>query len=84
MGSGLEIVKLLEWPNRLGVGGVLVFVVVVVVIRAAIGRLVLTCDVVADRDRFETLALRARDFDFVFDWERESGWVGSRGTPWGV
>jgi hypothetical protein len=37
-------------------------------------------DTVTFRVRLDTLAVRARDLD----WERESGWDGSRGTPCGV
>jgi hypothetical protein len=51
-----------------------------VTIRAAIGRFSSVFDSVALRVRLETLALLARDFD----WDRESGWAGSRGTPCGV
>ena len=47
-------------------------------IRDAIGRF--SSGVLAFRGRFEMLALRAKDFD----WERESGWDGSSGTPCGV
>jgi hypothetical protein len=50
-----------------------------VTIRAAIGRFS-SVDTVALRVRFDTLALRAR----ALDWERKSGWDGSRGTPCGV
>jgi len=49
-----------------------------VTIRDAIGRF--SSGVLALRGRFEILALLARDFD----WDRESGWAGSRGTPCGV
>jgi len=37
-------------------------------------------DIVALRVRLETLVLLAIDFDF----DRESGWARSRGTPCGV